>query len=126
MRFMTLGRLSLILVIGLFLGLGAVVGQTQHGILLSWTETNNGDLAVGFNVYRGTVSGGPYTKVNTSQIPATTESYLDPLSSLVGGTKYFYVVRSVDSLGIESANSTEASAIAPGANPPGALTAQPQ
>lgn len=87
----------------------------QHGATLSWTEVNNSDTAVGFNVYRSTTSGSGYTKLNAAVVPAATLTYLD--STGVGGTTYFYVVRAVDNLGIESANSNEASGTAVGANP---------
>ena len=120
------GRVLFILLLAFWIIGQNVLAQTQHGILLSWTEINNGDPATGFNVYRATVTGGPYAKITASPLSATTLSYLDPLSGLTGGTKYFYVVRAVDSLSIESANSSEASAVAPGSNPPGAPTATPQ
>jgi hypothetical protein len=91
-------------------------GQTaQHGGILTFTETNNSDAAVGFNVYRSTTTGGPYTKLNATALSATTLSYTDTTG--VGGTKYFYVIRAVDSLGIESANSTEVSGVAIGGTP---------
>ena len=120
------GRLLLILLLAFWVIGPNVLAQTQHGISLAWSETNNGDPATGFNVYRATVTGGPYAKITAAPLTATTLTYLDPLSGLTGGTKYFYVVRAVDSLGIESANSSEASAIAPGSNPPAALVATPQ
>lgn len=103
-----------------------VFGQQQHGITVSWTEANNSDPAVGFNVYRATVSGGPYTKINATQLSSSTLSYFD--STVTGGTKYFYVVASVDSLGVQSANSNEvsATAVAGAPNPPVATGAVAQ
>ncbi len=53
---------------------------------------------VGYNVYRSTVSGGPYTKINTT--PITSTSYYD--STVVTGNSYYYVVTAVDCAGNES------------------------
>jgi len=63
----------------------------------------------GYNVYRGTVSGGPYTKINSSLITGLT--YSD--STVVNGTEYYYVATAVDSSGDESVNSNEVSASIP-------------
>lgn len=124
---MRIGRILFIGLLSICLGsVGFLFGQVQHGVGLSWTETNNSDIAAGFNVYRATVAGGAYTKLNTALIPAGTLTYFD--SSVVGGTKYFYVVRAVDALGIESANSLEvsATAIAGAPNPPVVSPPTPQ
>jgi fibronectin type 3 domain-containing protein len=63
----------------------------------------------GYNVYRSSVSGGPYSKVNTTLIAATT--YVD--TTVASGQTYFYVVTSVESNGVESANSAEVTAVVP-------------
>jgi len=47
----------------------------------------------GYNVYRGTVSGGPYTKINSSLVAAL--DYID--STVQSGTTYFYVTTAIDS-----------------------------
>ena len=85
-----------------------VWGQTSHSIKIGWTYTQNADTAVGFNVYRSTVSGGPYTKLTTSLLPLTVLSFTDFTGT--GGTTYFYVITAVDGIGIESAKSGEANA----------------
>jgi hypothetical protein len=36
----------------------------QHTVTLSWTDSAS--TVVGYNVYRGTLSGGPYTKINSA------------------------------------------------------------
>lgn len=82
--------------------------QTSHSITISWTYTQGANLAVGFNVLRGTVTGGPYTRINTTLIPVTTLQFVDTIG--VGGTKYFYVVDAQDATGDLSANSAEVSA----------------
>jgi len=63
----------------------------------------------GYNVYRGTVSGGPYSKLNSSLIAPTT--YTD--STVQSGQTYFYVVAAVDASNVESAYSNTISAIIP-------------
>jgi fibronectin type 3 domain-containing protein len=63
----------------------------------------------GYNVYRGAVSGGPYTMINTSlNAPA---DYAD--FNVQAGQTYFYVVTSVDGSGVESLFSSEVKAAIP-------------
>ena len=61
--------------------------------------------AAAYNVYRSTVSGGPYTLIAN----VTTTSYVDPIAGLTPGTTYFYVMRSVNSVGVEDGPSNETS-----------------
>ena len=63
----------------------------------------------GYNVYRSTVNGSGYTKLNPALVGST--SYDD--TSVQSGTTYFYVATSVDSGGDESAFSNQATAIIP-------------
>ena len=121
-----IGMSSLALLLAIFVLPWGALGQQQHGITVSWTETNNSDSAVGFNVYRATVAGGPYTKVNSTLLASSTLSYFDP--TVTGGTKYFYVIASVDSFGVQSVNSNEisATAVAGAPNPPVATGAVAQ
>lgn len=101
--------------------------QTGHGITVSWTETNNTDPATGFNVYRGTTTGGESaTALNSTPLPAAATTYFD--SAVVGGTTYFYTIKAVDSFGILSAASNEASAtaVATSPNPPAGVKAVAQ
>jgi fibronectin type 3 domain-containing protein len=84
-------------------GLGATAGDTK--VTLGWNANSESDLA-GYNVYRATTSGGSYTKVNGSLVTST--SYVD--TSVANGTKYYYVVRAVDTSTNSSGNSNEASA----------------
>ena len=84
-------------------GLTATDGDGQ--VLLDWANNSEADLA-GYNVYRGTTSGGAYGKVNSSLV--TTSAYTD--TGLVNGTPYFYVVTAVDLSINESATSNEAPA----------------
>jgi len=86
---------------------GTGVQTVSHSVTLTWTASTS--TVSGYNVYRSTVSGGPYTKVNSSLIAATT--YTD--TTVQASTTYFYVVTSVDSSNVESANSTEVSGTVP-------------
>jgi HYDIN/CFA65/VesB family protein/Ig-like domain-containing protein len=86
---------------------GTGVQVVSHSVTLNWTASTS--TVVGYNVYRSQVSGGPYTKLNSSVVAATT--YVD--SSVSAGQTYFYVVTSVDSSNVESADSTEVSATVP-------------
>jgi len=63
----------------------------------------------GYNVYRSTVSGSGYTKINSSLVALLT--YTD--STVQSGTTYFYVTTAVDSSGSESVHSNEVSAAIP-------------
>ena len=72
---------------------------------LSWQPVAG---AAGYNVYRSPVTGGGYVRVNAA--PVTTTGYLDDSAELRSGQKYYYVVRALDGVGNESANSNEANA----------------
>jgi hypothetical protein len=79
----------------------------QHSASLSWNASTS--TVVGYNVYRGTQTGGPYTRLNASVLPGST--YSD--TSVLAGATYFYVVTAVDSSSQESAFSNETSAVVP-------------
>jgi fibronectin type 3 domain-containing protein len=85
---------------------GTGTAQIQHTVDLSWTASAG---AVGYNIYRGTVSGGPYTIINSS-LDATT-TYID--STVVSGQTYYYVTTAVNSDSQESGYSNQAQAIIP-------------
>jgi fibronectin type 3 domain-containing protein len=69
-------------------------------VALAWAAVAG---ASEYHIYRGTVSGGPYTQVGS----ATGTTFTD---TSVLGTTYFYVVRAANSPTCESGNSPEASA----------------
>jgi Abnormal spindle-like microcephaly-assoc'd, ASPM-SPD-2-Hydin len=85
---------------------GAGVTAPSHYVSLSW---NASSTATGYNVYRGSNSGGPYSKIN-SALDAST-SYID--SSVVAGQTYYYVTTSVNASGSESGNSNQVKAVIP-------------
>lgn len=79
-----------------------------HAIVITVNQYVQGpDIATGFNFYRGTVSGGPYTKLNAMPIPIATPTYSDTAGT--GGVTYYYVATAVDAAAVESMNSAQAS-----------------
>ena len=85
---------------------GAGAAPPQHSVDLSWSETST---VAGYNVYRGTQSGGPYVKINSALDASTT--YTD--SSVQAGQIYYYVTTAVDSIGAESSYSNQIQASVP-------------
>src|SRR5437016_28871 len=83
-------------------------GVAQHQVQLSWGASSSSGVT-GYNVYRGSVSGGPYTKINSALVVGTT--YSD--SSVQAGKAYFYVTTALNGSGTESAYSNEVQATVP-------------
>lgn len=77
-------------------------------MMLTWTASQSPGIA-GYNVYRGTTSGGPYNKINSNLVPTT--SYNDV--GLQDGGTYYYVTTAVDDQGEESGYSNESSGYIP-------------
>ena len=90
-----------------FTGDGTQVAPSAHSVALSWTASTSN--VVGYNVYRGTQSGGPYAKLTSSPQPGT--AYTD--SSVASGATYYYVATSVDANSSESSYSNQAVAQVP-------------
>jgi fibronectin type 3 domain-containing protein len=78
-----------------------------HSATLTWTASAS--AVAGYNVYRGTVSGGPYALVNTSLIAV--ETFTD--TAVVAGQTYYYVTTAVDGSGNESVFSNQVTAVIP-------------
>jgi len=85
---------------------GTGTAATQHTVDLSWNASSG---AVGYNIYRGSVSGGPYTVINSS-LDGTT-AYTD--NTVVSGQTYYYVATAVNSTSQESGYSNQATAVIP-------------
>jgi hypothetical protein len=85
---------------------GTGTAPLQHSVNLSWAGSTN---AVAYNLYRGTTSGGPYSKINSS-LDATT-AYTD--NTVTSGLTYYYVATAVDSSSNESGYSNQTQAIIP-------------
>ena len=86
---------------------GVGVAPTQHSVSLSWADSGSG--VVGYNVFRGNASGGPYAQINSA--PTTTPAYSD--NTVVSGQTYFYVTTAVNGSGVESGYSNEAQGAIP-------------
>jgi hypothetical protein len=82
--------------------------SVQHSASLNWAASTSTNI-VGYNLYRGTASGGPYTRINTSLVAGT--GYTD--STVSSGQTYYYVSTAVDSSNNESAYSNSAVATVP-------------
>jgi hypothetical protein len=91
-----------------FSGSGGTVAQAkQHIVDLSWSLSAS--QVVGYNVYRGLQSGGPYSRLNSSAQPGPT--FTD--ASVKSGSTYYYVATSVDASSVESPYSDEVVAAIP-------------
>jgi fibronectin type 3 domain-containing protein len=77
-------------------------------VILSWTASASPGIA-GYNAYRSTTSGGPYSKLNSSLIGTTGYDDL----AVQDGTTYYYVTTAVNNQGQESAYSNQSSATVP-------------
>jgi len=80
----------------------------QHQVDLSWNPSNSQGIT-GYNVYRGSKTGGPYSKINPVLNAST--AYTD--NSVTAGQSYYYVTTAVDTAGVESAYSNEVPATVP-------------
>jgi len=86
---------------------GSGISTAQHRVGLTWSPSKS--TVSGYNVYRGTAQGGPYSKLNPQSLVST--SYTD--SSVASGRTYFYVTTAVTSSGSESPKSNEVRATIP-------------
>jgi hypothetical protein len=86
-------------------GSGATI---QHIVNLSWNASTSTSVS-GYNVYRGTSSAGPYSKINAAL--DSSMNYSD--STVQSGMTYYYVTTAVDSSGTESSYSNLAQAVVP-------------
>ncbi len=71
---------------------GLITIWSSHSATLNWAKTTSSGVA-GYNVYRSTTSGGPFTKVNSTPISGT--HYTDS-GVQTGHTYYYYVTTTVD------------------------------
>lgn len=87
---------------------GDGTAPASHSVDLLWNASTSPDV-VGYNIYRGGISGGPYSAINTVLDASVT--YTD--SFVNAGQSYYYVVTAVDGSGLESGYSNEAKAVIP-------------
>ena len=86
---------------------GTGVVPASHTVDLTWQASTS--AVVGYRVYRGGVSGGPYSII-TNQLVAST-AFSD--GTVLGGSTYYYVVTAVDSNNQESSFSNQVAATIP-------------
>jgi hypothetical protein len=84
---------------------GTAIPPPPPVVSLNWGSSPSAGV-FGYNLYRATSSSGPYARLNSSVVAGT--SFTDENVSL--GQTYYYVATAVDSQGIESTYSNEASA----------------
>jgi len=87
-------------------GNGAAAGQ--HSVALNWKASISAGV-VGYNIYRGGVSGGPYARINSALEAAT--AYTD--YTVTAGQTYYYVTTAVNGSGDESGFSNQTQAVIP-------------
>jgi hypothetical protein len=76
--------------------------QAKQSVVLNWNASSS--KVVGYNVYRGSRSGGPYAKINRSVDSGT--RFTD--TSVAPGQTYYYVVAAVNTSGKQSKYSNQA------------------
>jgi hypothetical protein len=86
---------------------GTGTAAKAHSVTLQWTPS--GSTVAGYYIYRGTTTGGPYTRLNSAA--NVSASYVD--ASVQSGATYFYVASAVDANGVESVKSNEVRAAIP-------------
>jgi hypothetical protein len=81
--------------------------RKAHTVTLTWKASSS--PVAGYDVYRSTIPGRDYVRINTSLVQALT--YTDV--NVEGGVIYYYVTRAVGAQGYLSDNSNETSAAIP-------------
>jgi hypothetical protein len=88
---------------------GSGVTATAHYVALAWTTSTSSNL-LGYNIYRGSTNGGPYTLVTPSPVNGT--GYND--TQVTHGVICYYVITSVGTnppySPVESPDSTQVNA----------------
>jgi hypothetical protein len=87
---------------------GTGVSGTTHSVALSWGASSTSGI-VGYYLYRSTTAGSGFARLAAS--PLTGLQYTD--GSVQSGKTYYYEVTAVNSAGLESASTPEATAVIP-------------
>ena len=85
-------------------------GTGIHAVTLTWTDSSTSGV-VGYNVYRGTTTGGESSTPLNASTPINGATYTDV--NVTAGATYYYYVTAVGSNGVQSAPSSEAKATVP-------------
>jgi hypothetical protein len=80
-------------------GKGTPSGRAPARVDLTWSPLSNADH---YTVLRGDATGGPYSPLGTSTVPAYSDT-----SGLVNGKTYYYVLQPDNSSGGEICQSNE-------------------
>lgn len=104
----TSGSLSVISTAANSVATISLAGAGAHSVDLTWSASTTPGIT-GYDVYRGTTLGGPYTKLNTTIVQGT--NYTDDTAQT--GQTYYYVTTAVGSQNAESAYSNSAEAVIP-------------
>ena len=88
---------------------GTGLAPLAHSVDIAWDASTSATLQ-GYNVYRSTVSGGPYSKISPT---VTTSTLLFTDTTPISGKQYFYVVTAMDTSGVESAASAQVAVTIP-------------
>lgn len=83
---------------------GLVVTEGDGILTLDWNDNGEADLKE-YRIYRGTVNGGPYTEIDTNDVSTF------PDTSVVNGTRYYYVVTVIDDANQESDHSNQGTGV---------------
>ena len=81
--------------------------SSQRRVVLQWRSSTSS--VSGYNIYRSTMSGGPYSRINASVNAST--SFVD--DSVQRGRTYFYVIKAVNSKGWQSRYSNQVKVTVP-------------
>src|SRR2546426_376632 len=85
---------------------GSGTAGTSHSVALTWSPES---AVSGYNVYRGTKSGGPYSKINP--VLDASASFTD--TAVQTSHTYYYVTNAVSVSGLESKYSNQVKAVIP-------------
>jgi uncharacterized repeat protein (TIGR03803 family) len=99
---------SVVVRILVLLPAASAVCSFGQSVNLSWDPSTSQNI-VGYNIYRGRLVSGPYTRINSSLDSNT--AYTD--STVKSGHTYYYVTTAVDNQGVESPYSNQTEAIIP-------------
>lgn len=87
---------------------GVTAAVDRLSVQLDWNDNTEPDLE-GYNIYRSTVSGSGYSRINSVRVAGS--AYID--QSVAKDTTYYYVVTAVDTSSNESGYSNEETAVIP-------------
>jgi Abnormal spindle-like microcephaly-assoc'd, ASPM-SPD-2-Hydin len=87
---------------------GTGVSGATHSVALSWGASSTSGV-VGYYLYRSTTAGSGFARLVASPLAAL--QYTD--GSVQSGKTYYYEVTAVNSAGLESASTPEATAVIP-------------